>query len=151
MKGVNFVKRLSMTKKKVVRNFGENRREFFKIFCLKINFPKIFVPPNICDPNFCPPIFMTSLCQWHQDGKFEIVTFCQLYSSYRVVQYNISNKRIFYALQYLYRAILLKMRYMGPNLRKCLGVVIVYSAILFLLQLHLSHSHTKYVKRQVIS
>src|SRR6218665_620401 len=24
----------------------------------------------------------------HHDGKFEIVTFCQLYSSHRVVQYN---------------------------------------------------------------
>ena len=51
-------------KKKVVRNFGEDRRELFKIFCLKINFPKIFAAPNICDPNFCPPIFMTSLRRW---------------------------------------------------------------------------------------
>src|SRR6218665_39486 len=53
-------KKLSMTKKKVVRNFGENRRELFKIFCLKINLPKSF-PPNICDLNFCPPIFVTQI------------------------------------------------------------------------------------------
>src|SRR6218665_702674 len=33
---VNFVKKLSTTKKKVVRNFSENRRELFKIFCLKV-------------------------------------------------------------------------------------------------------------------
>src|SRR6218665_3092495 len=45
MKGVNFVKRLPMTKKKVIRNFGENRRELFKSFCLKINFPKMFALP----------------------------------------------------------------------------------------------------------
>src|SRR6218665_2301602 len=36
-------KKLSMTKKKVVRNFEENRRELFKIFFLKVNLPKIFV------------------------------------------------------------------------------------------------------------
>src|SRR6218665_2077477 len=52
---------------------------------------------------------LTSLNFIHHDGKFEIVTFCQLYSSHKVVQYNTSSKRIFYALQYLYRAILLKM------------------------------------------
>jgi len=57
MKGVNFVKKLSMTKKKVVRNleiFDRIEGNFIKIFCLKINLPKIFAPPNICDPNFCP-------------------------------------------------------------------------------------------------
>jgi len=32
MKGVHFVKKLLMTKKKVVRNFGENRRELFQDF-----------------------------------------------------------------------------------------------------------------------
>ena len=54
-------KKLSMTKKKVVRNFGENRRQLFQDFLSENKFPKIFCPPNICDPNFCPPIFMTSL------------------------------------------------------------------------------------------
>src|SRR6218665_3321660 len=87
----------------------------------------------------------------HHDGKFEIVTFCQLYSSHRVLQYNTSNKRIFYDLQYLYKIILLKMLFMGPNLRKCMVAVIIFSAILLFLQLHLSHSHSKYVKQQVIS
>ena len=61
MKGVIFVKKLSMTKKKVVRNFGENRRELFKIFCFKINFPKIFAPS----------IFMTSLRQWEYQMEKE--------------------------------------------------------------------------------
>src|SRR6218665_1403522 len=58
--------RCQFCKKKFVRNFSENRRELFKIFCVKIYFPKIFCPPNICDPNFCPPIFMTSLRRWEQ-------------------------------------------------------------------------------------
>ena len=67
MKGViNFVKKLSMTKKKRSSEILERiEGNFFKIFCLKINLPKIFVPPifvtqifappNICDPNFCSP------------------------------------------------------------------------------------------------
>ena len=61
IKGVNFVKKLSMTKKKVVRNFGENRRERFKIFCLKITFPKIFAPPIFVTQIFAPPIFVTQI------------------------------------------------------------------------------------------
>ena len=75
-----------------------------------------------------------------------IVTFCQSYSSHRAVQYSTPNKRIFYALQYLYRAILLNMWFMGPNLRKCTEALIIFSAILFFLQLHLSHSHTEICK-----
>ena len=55
MKGANFVKKLSMTKKKLVRNFGKNRRELLKIFCLKINFPKIFAPPIFVTQIFAPP------------------------------------------------------------------------------------------------
>ena len=56
MKSVNFVKKLSMTKekKKVVRNFGENRRELFPEFCLKINFPKIFAPPIFLPQIYAP-------------------------------------------------------------------------------------------------
>src|SRR6218665_980121 len=44
-----------MTKNKVVRNFGENRRELFQDFLSENKFPQNFCPPNICDPNFCPP------------------------------------------------------------------------------------------------
>ena len=57
MKGVNFVKKLSMTKKKVVRNFGENRRELFKIFCLKINFTKILAPQYLWPKFLLPNIY----------------------------------------------------------------------------------------------
>src|SRR6218665_3869255 len=53
-----------MTKKKDVRNFGENRREIFQDFFSENIFSKNFCPPNICDPNFCPPIFITSLRRW---------------------------------------------------------------------------------------
>jgi len=42
------------------------------------------------------------------------------------------------------------MRCKGTNLRKGMGAVVLYSAILFFLQLYLSHSNTQYVKRQVI-
>src|SRR6218665_3464916 len=42
------------------------------------------------------------------------------------------------------------MRYKGTNLRKGMGAVVLYSAILLFLQLYLSHSNTQYVKRQVI-
>src|SRR6218665_109127 len=60
MKGVNFVKKLSMTKKKVVRNFGENRRQLFQDFgenrrqlfqdfLSENKFPQNFCPPNIYD------------------------------------------------------------------------------------------------------
>ena len=51
MKGVNFVKTLSMTKKKVVRNFGENRRKLFQDFLSESKFAQ----------NFCPPIFVTQI------------------------------------------------------------------------------------------
>ena len=55
-----------MTKKKKKKSSEILERiegNFFKIFCLKVNLPKIFAPqyvtqifaPNICDPNFCPP------------------------------------------------------------------------------------------------
>jgi len=47
MKGVNFWKKLSMTKKRYFQNFFEN-------VVWKCIFPKL-LPPNICDPNFCPP------------------------------------------------------------------------------------------------
>src|SRR6218665_3460623 len=43
-----------------------------------------------------------------------------------------------------------KMPCTGTNLRKCMGAVVLYSAILFFLRLYLSHSNTQYVKRQVI-
>ena len=43
-----------MTKKKVVRNFWENRRELFQDFLSENKFAQNFCPPNICDPNFCP-------------------------------------------------------------------------------------------------
>src|SRR6218665_1442870 len=44
------------------------------------------------------------------------------------------------------------MRKIGyKNLRKCMGAIIIFSAIFFIfLQLYLSNSHTKYVKQQVI-
>src|SRR6218665_3642857 len=54
-------KKLSMTKKKIVRNFGENRMELFQDFLSENKFAQNFCPPNICDQHFCPPIFMTSL------------------------------------------------------------------------------------------
>src|SRR6218665_3501740 len=38
----------------------------------------------------------------------------------------------------------------GTNLRKCMGAVVLHSAILFFLRLYLSHSNTQYVNRQVI-
>ena len=50
MKGVNFVKKLSMTKKNLERIEGN----FLKIFCLKINFPKIFGPPIFVTQIFAP-------------------------------------------------------------------------------------------------
>src|SRR6218665_3216396 len=37
------------------------------------------------------------------------------------------------------------------NLRKCMGrIIIIFAIFVFLLQLYLSHGHTKYVKQQVI-
>src|SRR6218665_2903641 len=50
-----FFLKLSMTKKKVVINFGENRRELFQDYLSKSKFALNFCPPNICDPSFCPP------------------------------------------------------------------------------------------------
>src|SRR6218665_1078751 len=71
IKGVNFWKKLSMTKKKSLEIF-ENRRgffqKFFRMLCENI-FSKNFCHPNICDPNFSPPIFMTSLGRWFQVPK----------------------------------------------------------------------------------
>src|SRR6218665_2544648 len=61
MKGGNFVKKLSMTKKKVVRNFGENRRELFQDFLSENKFAQNFCPPIFVTQIFAPPIFMTSL------------------------------------------------------------------------------------------
>src|SRR6218665_1593131 len=61
MKGVNFVKKLPMTKKKVIRNFSENRRELFKIFLSENKFPPNFSPPIFVTHILAPPIFMTSL------------------------------------------------------------------------------------------
>jgi len=55
-----------------------------------------------------------------------------------------------YVLQHLYRPKLLKMSCKGPDLPKCIGAIITMSAILFFLQLYLSHSHMQYVKGQVI-
>ena len=63
MKGVNFCKKLSMTKKGSSEIF-ENKRMFFKIVLRMLSeniFSKNVCPPDICDPNFCTPIFMTSL------------------------------------------------------------------------------------------
>src|SRR6218665_2878933 len=42
-------------------NFVENRRELFKIFCLKVNLPKIFAPPTFVTQIFVPPIFVTQI------------------------------------------------------------------------------------------
>jgi len=50
MKGVHFVKKLSMTKKKS-SEILENRKELFQDLLSENKFPQ----------NFCPPIFMTSL------------------------------------------------------------------------------------------
>src|SRR6218665_3522116 len=61
MKGVNFVKKLSMTKKRSSEIVERIEGNFFKIFCLKINLPKIFAPPIFVTQIFAPPIFMTSL------------------------------------------------------------------------------------------
>src|SRR6218665_443104 len=41
------------------------------------------------------------------------------------------------------------MRCKGTNLQKSMGAVVLFSAILFFLQLYLSHSNTQYIKRQV--
>src|SRR6218665_835588 len=46
--------RCKFCKKKVVRNFGENRRELFQDFLSENTFPQNFCALNICDPNFCP-------------------------------------------------------------------------------------------------
>ena len=54
MKGVNFVKKLSMTKKGH-QNIFENRRIFQFFFRM--------LSEIIFSLNFCPPIFMTSLCR----------------------------------------------------------------------------------------
>src|SRR6218665_4041498 len=70
---INFVKSCRRLKKRSSEIFERIEGNFFKIFCLEVNLPKIFAPPifvtqislpNICDPNFCPPIFMTSLRLW---------------------------------------------------------------------------------------
>ena len=63
-----------MTKKKLSEIFERIERNFFKIFCLKINVPKICAPQYLW-PKFCPPIFMTSLRRWtrspaHFKGDF---------------------------------------------------------------------------------
>src|SRR6218665_3710241 len=42
-------KKLSMTKKRSSEILEIIEENFVKIFCLKINFPKIFAPPNIYD------------------------------------------------------------------------------------------------------
>ena len=66
MKGVNFWKKLSMTKKspqKFLRIEGDFFQNFFRKLSENI-FSQNFCPPNICDPKFCPPIFMTSLRRW---------------------------------------------------------------------------------------
>ena len=52
-----------MTKKKDVRNFGENRREDF----LSENIFPHFCPPIFVTQIFAPPIFMTSLRRWSPD------------------------------------------------------------------------------------
>ena len=57
MKGVNFVKELSMTKKKSSEILERIEGNFFKIFCLKINFPKIFTPPIFVTQIFAPNIY----------------------------------------------------------------------------------------------
>ena len=49
-----------MTKKRSSEILERIEGNFFKICCLKINFPK-FLPPNICDPNVCLPIFVTQI------------------------------------------------------------------------------------------
>ena len=41
---INFVKKLSMTKKKSSEILERTEGNFFKIFCLKVNLPKIFAP-----------------------------------------------------------------------------------------------------------
>ena len=50
-----------LNEKKVVRNFGENRRKLFKDYLSEKKFALYFCPPNICEPNFCPPIFVTQI------------------------------------------------------------------------------------------
>src|SRR6218665_2980626 len=107
-----------MTKNKVVRNFGENRRELFQDFLSENKFPQNFCPPiflnqifapmffdlifcppfyltpffcplNICDPNFCPPIFMTSLRRCLSLSVFLIIV--HVSQAYRAVL----NKHVF--------------------------------------------------------
>src|SRR6218665_487596 len=52
-----------VVEKKVVRNFGENRRELFQDFLSESKFAQNFCPSNICDPNFCSPnICVPNLC-----------------------------------------------------------------------------------------
>src|SRR6218665_859151 len=61
MKGVHFVKKLSMTKKRRSSEILETiEGNFFKIFCLKINLLKILSIIFVTQI-FAPPIFMTSL------------------------------------------------------------------------------------------
>ena len=57
MKSVHFKKKISMTKKKVVRIFLENWRELLKIFFLKYIFKK-FLPPQYLWPKFLPPQYL---------------------------------------------------------------------------------------------
>src|SRR6218665_3764139 len=64
MKGVNFVKRLSMTRKRSSEIFERLEGNFFKLF-LPPNITMIFVTQI-----FAPPIFMTSLRQCSIRHKF---------------------------------------------------------------------------------
>src|SRR6218665_2638498 len=60
MKGVNFWKKLSMTKKGLQKFF----KKIFRMLSESIFSLNFCPPPDICDPNVCPPIFMTSLRRW---------------------------------------------------------------------------------------
>ena len=71
MKGVNFKfckKKLSMTKKKVVRNFGENRRQLFQDFLSENKFPQNFCPPNIYDKS-TPVLVYIYICEYLKYSK----------------------------------------------------------------------------------
>src|SRR6218665_2189822 len=56
-----FIKKISMTKKKVVRIFFRELKGTFKNFFLKYIFKKFLPPPIFVTQIFAPPIFMTSL------------------------------------------------------------------------------------------
>src|SRR6218665_789528 len=56
-----FCKKVVSMTKKVVRNFGENRRELFQDFLSENKFAKNFCPPIFVTQIFAPLIFVTQI------------------------------------------------------------------------------------------